>query len=66
VCSADQLNSDLWSYSNYDRRGLDDYDELLLERDEELWSREYDTDGLWEREYYGNFLVEREAFDDLD
>ena len=49
---------------------MDDYDELLLERDldaEELWSREYDTDKLQGREYYDNdFLVEREAFDDLD
>jgi hypothetical protein len=59
LCNANQLNFDLWSYSNYDRRGLED-DEELLQRDFdveelELWSREYD-----------DFLVERDAFDDLD
>ena len=59
--------STLWSYSNYDRRGLED-DEELLQRDfysdaEELWARDYDSDELWEREY-DDFLVERDVFDD--
>ena len=58
-----------WSNSNYDRRGLED-DEELLQRDfddEELWGREYyDSDKLWSREYHDGFLVERDAFDDLD
>lgn len=55
------------SYSNYDRRALED-DEELLQRDfdaEELWDREYDSDELLEREY-DDFLFERDVFDDLD
>lgn len=62
------------SYSNFDRRGLEDDDvELLSLRDfndeEELLGREYVE--FWEREYDGDdFLVERydfeDVFDDLD
>lgn len=64
----------LRSYSNFDRRGLEDDDvELLSLRDfndeEELLGREYVE--FWEREYDGDdFLVERydfeDVFDDLD
>jgi len=56
---ARDLFEELGSSGNYDRRGLED-DEELLQRDFdveelELWGREYD-----------DFLVERDAFDDLD
>ena len=47
-----------WSFSNYDRRGLED--------DEELLQRDFDDEELWGREYDDDFLVERDVFDDLD